>query len=456
MDAIGQSSYLAVDRAKHNVMAFVDALFPQPRDFDLQFWDGDILPSEGHSSYTVILTSPGTLRRMFSIPIEKKIGEAYIRGDVKIMSDDPLIMVKVLRQVAETGVFAGAGHIDGFNTQNYGVSNLLKLLRLWRHLPKDDAQLYVNRDAVSLAGDVHSKDRDLSAIQYHYDVSNDFYKLFLDERMIYSCAYFRTGDEDIDTAQYQKLDITCRRLRLQPGERLLDIGCGWGGLIRHAVEHYGVEAVGVTLSRQQYEYANQLFADAGIADKAEARLLDYRDLDDSFDKVVSIGMYEHVGRSQLPTYFEKVYQLLKQGGLFLNHGISMFVEDELPFLQRLIEYRIMGRGQFGMSYVFPDSELTPVSEVNLRAEEVGFEVRDLENWREHYAKTLAHWVRRLMANQEKAIELVGEQVFRVWKAYMSASILGFDSATVNVVQTLLAKPNRGKVNLPWSREDLYV
>jgi cyclopropane-fatty-acyl-phospholipid synthase len=305
-------------------------------------------------------------------------------------------------------------------------------------------------------GAVHSLQRDRAAIQYHYDVGNAFYSLWLDRNLQYSCGYFPTGAENLDTAQERKLEHICRKLRLKEGERMLDIGCGWGGLAIYAARHYGVDVLGVTLSQNQKAYADEWIAREGFREWVTVKGMDYRDLgDESFDKIVSVGMFEHVGSSHLPEYFSQVHRLLKPGGLFLNQGISRRAGTDAVqggFVQR----RIIGRGAFQQRYIFPDGELTPVSEVNVLAEQAGFEVRDVENLREHYALTLRQWVKRLMEQREEAIQVSDEVTFHTWQLYMSASAYGFESGNINTYQTLLAKMNEGNSNIPLSRADLYL
>ena len=303
--------------------------------------------------------------------------------------------------------------------------------------------------------------RDRAAIQYHYDVGNEFYALWLDRHLQYSCAYFPTGMEDLDTAQELKLDLICRKLRLQPGERLLDIGCGWGGLVRYAAERYGVRAVGITLSEKQAAYANSLIDRVGLADRVAVRLQDYRAVsDEPFDKIVSVGMFEHVGRSQMPAYFAQAQRLLKPGGLFLNHGIAYWPgvftgRSQASGPAKWIAQWLLGIQSFSQSYIFPDGELEAVSEVNLLAEQCGFEVRDVENLREHYTRTMRHWVKRLEDHRAEAIQLADEATYRTWRFYMAAAAYGFEAGYTNVDQSLLAKPDHGRCNVLLTRADLY-
>jgi cyclopropane-fatty-acyl-phospholipid synthase len=301
--------------------------------------------------------------------------------------------------------------------------------------------------------------RDAAAIQFHYDVGNSFYKLWLDKRMVYSCAYFRSPDDSLDVAQEAKLDLICRKLRLKPGERFLDIGCGWGGLIMYASEHYGVDATGITLSENQATFAQERIEKAGLADRCRVAIRDYRTLTagDGYDKIASVGMIEHVGISHLPVYFESAYRALKPGGLFLNHGIVSLGEARPRSARERVFRKFWKADAFIDKYVFPDGKLTATDDVISAAEASGFEVRDVESLREHYAMTLRHWVGSLEEKSHEALSLVGNHTFRVWRLYMAASANAFSRAAINIVQTLLAKPDeRGHSNIPLTRDDLYV
>jgi cyclopropane-fatty-acyl-phospholipid synthase len=263
--------------------------------------------------------------------------------------------------------------------------------------------------------------------------------------MVYSCAYFANPDDDLDTAQEQKLEYICRKLRLQHGERLLDIGCGWGGLVIYAAQHYGVEAYGITLSEPQVELAQKRIEEAGLTGKCKVEVRDYREVTEanSFDKIVSVGMFEHVGESLLPTYFKQAWQLLRPGGVFLNHGIASIFSHPQP------------DSIFNQRYVFPDGQLLPISITLQIAEASGFEVRDLESLREHYALTLRHWVRRLEEHSDEARNLTSDVTYRIWRLYMSAAAHAFQTGSHNIYQTLLAKPDRGDSGLPLTRNDWY-
>lgn len=419
---------LSIQNAAQEVQStytFLDQFFPKPRNFNVRLWDGTRLAFASDPSFTVILRSPGALRRMVRLPLELSLAEAFIRGELDIEGD-----------------LVSAFHVFNSMAARLSKNNLLTLLCLWFALPSDRPHFQpTSRKTADLAGSRHSRGRDRAAIQYHYDVGNDFYALWLDKRMIYSSAYFPTRTEDIDAAQEQKLDIICRKLQLKPGERLLDIGCGWGGLVIYAAQKHGVQSMGVTLSKEQHILANERIAAAGLGSSA-VKLMDYRDLRaEPFDKIVSIGMFEHVGREHLSEYFGHVYNLLKPGGLFLNHGISLHPSStESSAWSHLVGRYVLGAGSFFDRYIFPDGELVPVSEVNLIAERTGFEVRHLENWREHYALTLRQWIKRLENHHTEAAHLTSEAVYRIWKLYLSAAVYGFESGAININQTVLHKP----------------
>jgi cyclopropane-fatty-acyl-phospholipid synthase len=297
---------------------------------------------------------------------------------------------------------------------------------------------------------LHSRKRDAAAISYHYDVSNDFYALWLDRQMVYSCAYYKSGDEDLDTAQQQKLDHICRKLHLKPGDRLLDIGCGWGALVMWAASRYGARATGVTLSQNQHALANQRIRAAGLADRCEVRLQDYRDVpgEGVFDKIASIGMFEHVGLKNLPLYFGVIRRLLADDGIALIHGITAVDPDS-----RAVG---LGGGEFIERYVFPHGELPHLSLLLREMGAAEFEVTDVETLRLHYARTLRQWSERLEANLERARAHTDDKRLRIWRTYLAGCAHGFESGWMTVQQVLAVKARaRAAYPLPLSREFMY-
>lgn len=297
----------------------------------------------------------------------------------------------------------------------------------------------------------HSREKDAAQIQHHYDVSDDFYALWLDPRRVYSCAYFADPAMNLAEAQEAKLDHICKKLRLKPGERFIDIGAGWGGLLLWAAENYGVEATGITLSKNQYAYVNRLIEHKGLQGRVKMLLQDYRDVDESqpFDKVASVGMCEHVGRPNLPLYFDKIRRLLKPGGLVMNHGITA--------ARRHSGGLGSGISEFIDQYVFPGGELVHVSEVVESLSEQGLECWDAECLRPHYARTLWHWVERLEANAAEARRLVGEEKFRIWQIYMAGSAHAFERGWMSLFQILAGKPlPDGRLPYPLTREHVYA
>ena len=295
----------------------------------------------------------------------------------------------------------------------------------------------------------HSRARDKEKIEYHYDVSDAFYKLFLDSNLIYSCAYFKHDDDTLDQAQLNKLDHILNKIQLKRGDRLLDVGCGWGAMIIRAAQR-GAHAVGVTLSENQYAHAKERIAELGLASRCEVRLQDYRDVPEvgCYDKIVSIGMFEHVGMKNLPVYFSKMHALLKDGGAMLMHGITATNPDR----------RQVGRGagEFIDKYVFPDGELPHVSDVIRAMAHEGFEVVDAESLRRHYAKTLTHWARRIDAQPNEGSAIAGEKRYRIWRVYLAGSAYGFRENWMNIHQMLACKLGGPAMNpFPMTRDWMY-
>jgi len=404
----------------------------------LRLWDGNsITIGAGAPAVTLIVRDPALVRDMVLHRDPLRLAEAYFQDRLDVEGDlyaalalkDHFQSMKLSLGERAVLLFSALSPDASPPARGgtAGESSYLKTRRLWP---------------------AHSKAANRQAIAYHYDVSNAFYRLWLDERMIYSCAYFETPDDSLDQAQRNKLEHICRKLRLKPGERLLDIGCGWGALLRWAAEYHGVHAHGITLSRDQYDYNQAMIAKAGLQDKATVAFQDYRDLRGvaRFDKIVSVGMFEHVGIRNLPRYFAIAGRLLKPGGLFLNHGIT---HDRAGW-GKTPGTRFINR------YVFPDGELDTVSNVQRTMEDAGFEILDVEGLRRHYALTLRHWVHRLEARQEEARQLVPESVYRIWRLYMAACALQFEEGGTGVYQILAGRRQGDLGALPLTRRDLYA
>lgn len=386
--------------------------------------------SERSAPARIVVHAPDALARMLWPPSADALGEAYLRDDIDIEGD----------------IWAAIDAGRALDLRRLG-RDLPRLARLGMRLRRGVSAPPRLRRRARLPGRRHSRARDLAAIRFHYDVGNEFYALWLDRHLVYSCAYFPSPTASLDEAQEAKLDLICRKLALRPGMRLLDIGCGWGSLVMFAAEHYGVEATGITLSAAQAAWAGDEITRRGLDGRALVAIRDYRDLDEfpAFDAVASVGMFEHVGRERLAEYFGAAFAALKPGGLFLNHGIATTaIGSRLrpPWLT-------FGDGGFVGRYVFPDGELVPVEDAVGFARRAGFELLDAQSLRPHYALTLKAWVERLEASADRARELVDDEVYRTWRIYMAASRRGFEDGSLDVAQLLLARPeDDGPARLP--------
>ena len=374
------------------------------------------------------------LRELIMHPDPIHLADAYFRGAIEIEGDffQALTLKSHFERLALDWRDKVALAIDALRLPGAGSS--------------DRTESFARRVARSFSH-THTKSTDQAAIAFHYDVSNEFYQLWLDEQMVYSCAYFTRWDESLENAQRNKLDHICRKLRLNPGERLLDVGCGWGALVCWAAKNYGVTAHGITLSRRQLEYARARVLAEGLEKQVTVELCDYRDLpaENCYDKVSSIGMFEHVGLANMAAYIASVRRVLKPGGLFLNHGIT---HDEDGWNKTLAS-------EFINRYVFPDGELDRVSNIQLGMERGGFEILDVEALRPHYAITLRHWASRLEARKDAAIREVDEPTYRIWHLYLAACALEFESGGTGIYQILASKPDSGRWPVPLTRADLY-
>ncbi|HET6171305.1 MAG TPA: cyclopropane-fatty-acyl-phospholipid synthase family protein [Gaiellales bacterium] len=407
----------------------VDALGRLP--VTVRFWDdSSVVARDDPDAPVVLIRDEQAIAHFLRAPNQLGLGRAWVSGALDV--DGDLERVLGLRQ-----------RVAGLSLGRMGRARLAAAALLVAG-PRAVRRPPIPASEAAPAGRLHSLRRDRASVRHHYDVSNRFYELLLGPSLVYSCAYFAGEDDSLESAQERKLELICRKLRLQPGERLLDIGCGWGSLVLHAAAQHGVRALGVTLSEPQAELARRRIEAAGLADRAEVRVLDYREIDEElFDKIASVGMYEHVGRAQLATYVEAVHRLLRPGGLFLNHGITRL--NALP-----------PRGPTFISrYVFPDGELHPVNDILGALESGGFEIRDVESLREHYALTLRRWLANLAAHRDEAVAEIGTERERVWRLYMLGSAQGFETGEIGIHQTLAAREG-AEPALPLGRGDLLL
>ncbi len=407
------------------------------RPFPVRLWDGTELPGAPGADVpgSVVLRSPAAVEALVPPAAELRLAEAVIDGAIELEGDAVALLEAAARW---------EGPRPRLSVLGAALAVAVRRALFRRATPPLEARL---------AGDVHSLPRDRDAVRHHYDVSDDFYRLFLDEAMVYSCGYFARPGDTLEAAQRAKLELVCRKLALSKGDRLLDVGCGWGALVLHAARHHGAAPLGITLSANQLLAAREAAARGHLEVQIEGA--DYRTVqtDRPFDKIASVGMMEHVGRPRLAGYLARMHELLRPGGLFLNHAIADAGDGRPP-----LRWARRRGGGFISRYVFPDGELVTLGELVTAAERAGFEVRDVESLREHYAETLLHWLRRLEARWREAVALAGERRARVYRLYLAASVAAFREGRITVFQLLLARRDAaGRAQgLPRCRADWYA
>lgn len=392
----------------------------------IRLWDGALVHGTFDAPCTVIFKEPGALRDLILHRNLLRLAKCYLTGAIDVKGD--LVSLFDLKT-----------HLDNLDLS---LGARLHLLHQALRLPKLSHRGFTRNRLAKLTSHRNSR----ASIAHHYDVSNDFYRLWLDPEMVYSCAYFSATDQSLAGAQQDKLDYLCRKLRLEPGQTLLDIGCGWGALALWAARHYGVQVHGITLSQEQQRLAQERVRAAGLEEQIRIELLDYRDLpeDAQYDRVVSVGMFEHVGVKNFPTYFGTVRRVLKPGGLFLNHGIT----SETGW-QHTPLTRFMNR------YIFPDGELACISGVTAAMEQAGFEILDVESLRRHYALTLHHWMGTLETKRDAAIRHSSEVTYRLWRLYMAGCAYYFDEGSIGLHQVVVGHQHALQP-VPLRRDDLYT
>ena len=409
--------------------------------FSLRLWDGTLEPlgSAPQPGLAIAVNSSGVLPSLLRWPSLDRVIRHYAHGRIDF----------------EGGTLIDLGQPFALDNKiSKRLKKINKMALLKAAAPFLTAKADDPDESRGFAGDAEGAGRadgdNKRFIQFHYDVGNAFYQLFLDPEMQYSCAYYPTWETSLEDAQVAKLDMICRKLRLKPGDRMLDIGCGWGGLLAHAVKNYGVKGHGVTLSEEQLAFARAKMERLGIAENVTLELRDYLTLKGQrFDKIASIGMYEHIGLKNISTYFRHVRHLLAEDGLFLNHAISRGAKKKKTRFSKRPEQRALQK------YIFPGGELDDIGHSVAAMEQAGFEVHDVEGWREHYQKTTKIWCERLTERREEAVKLVGPETYRIWVAYLGGCSLAFQRGSARIFQTLASKSAKGPSPTPPSRADLY-
>ena len=425
-------------RAARAALAMVRETVDLP--MSVRLWDGSVEPlgRDVQGDLAIRVETPGVLPSLLRRPTLDRAIRHYAHGRIDI----------------EGGSWVDIGMPFALdNTYKRRARKLSKGKLLKTLAPLLLAKGDHPDDSRGFAGDSEGEGRkegqNKDFIQFHYDVGDDFYKLFLDPEMQYSCAYFPEGVETLEDAQIAKLDMICRKLRLSEGLTMLDIGCGWGGLIRHAAKHYGVKVTGITLSQAQADTARARVQADGLSDRVEVKIIDYRDMSGQFDRISSIGMYEHIGLSNIPHYFGKVRSLMKPDAVFLNHAISRGAKRKKARFSKRPEQKALQK------YIFPGGELDDIGNTVAEMEKAKLEVHDVEAWRRHYARTTQIWCERLTARRAEAEAMVGPEVYRLWAAYLGGCSLAFLRGSARIYQVVTSFSAKGIPPLPPSRMDLY-
>jgi cyclopropane-fatty-acyl-phospholipid synthase len=408
-------------------------------DFGFVLWDGSTVPADLPSNrLALVLADEGVVGAMLRRPNVDTFLNLWVTARIDIRNGEIFDLVAREPELRSREI---RRRLD----KRLALTTALKFVFVPRGGPWP---LEAVRDHAARSDGTEEANKE--NVHYHYDLSNAFYALFLDPEMVYSCAYFRDWNNDLATAQRDKLEMICRKLRLKPGDRLLDIGCGWGALVCHAARHFGVSAVGVTLAEEQFAYAKEKVSRLGLEQKVTIELRDYAAVEGDFDKIASIGMFEHVGVANYPAYFKTINRLLKPGGLYLHHSIAL----RSAAYERDLRKKRQAPAAIGR-YIFPGGELDHLGMSIANLERYGFEVHDVEAWREHYARTTRLWHDRLCANRAAAEHEIGVAKTRLWVAYLAAASIGFARNSVGIFQTLASKRQRGPSGLAPSREELY-